>query len=261
MGQVRDLARLMDWSLDNYDKWSVWGDQSVFAVYWLQHLAEVTLDYSGALALSLSDLRWELLVPMKCILGQWLFFNSHRNQKLQVSLGQREANSSAGEGAFYATSEAEFGLSANDTDEAKWMLTDAGDGKVYITSHRPPRRQLSDVGGHLHLSASKTSFETWRLSNAGDGNVFMTSHRDRQLQDADGRLKFSANMQGWESWYITSMDGKAACLEVRPRGGVVRNWGFDRPQCLIHGNGRGVYFFRHLLKMLTNGTIAANTDE
>lgn len=61
IGPLHDVSKMVSWVLDNYDKYSVWGDQSVFAVYWLKHQATVALDYTGALAVSLSDMSFELV--------------------------------------------------------------------------------------------------------------------------------------------------------------------------------------------------------
>lgn len=61
IGPVAEISAMIDWTLLHYDEWSVWGDQSVFAVYWLDHPDLVTLDYNGMLALQLSDLDWKLL--------------------------------------------------------------------------------------------------------------------------------------------------------------------------------------------------------
>lgn len=64
MGPVEDLKDMLDWTWENYDNTSVWGDQSSFAVYWLdgpKDKAKITLDYSGDLALSLSDMSWKLM--------------------------------------------------------------------------------------------------------------------------------------------------------------------------------------------------------
>merc|ERR1712217_892207 len=64
MGPVQDIKKMMDWTLENYDDTSVWGDQSSFAVYWLNgpsNAAKISLDYTGDLALSLSDMSWKLL--------------------------------------------------------------------------------------------------------------------------------------------------------------------------------------------------------
>lgn len=61
MGPVRELNEMVVWALRNYKRWSVWGDQSVFAQYWLEHPHRATLDYTSRLALSLSDMGEELL--------------------------------------------------------------------------------------------------------------------------------------------------------------------------------------------------------
>lgn len=65
MGPVQELKDMLDWTIGHYDNTSVWGDQSAFAVYWLQNQANVTLDYTGALALSLSDMSHELMQAHK----------------------------------------------------------------------------------------------------------------------------------------------------------------------------------------------------
>lgn len=55
-GPVKDLVPMISWSLDNYDKESTLGDQSVLAKYWFMHPDQIALDYQGALCLSTSDL-------------------------------------------------------------------------------------------------------------------------------------------------------------------------------------------------------------
>jgi hypothetical protein len=61
IGPVAEISAMMDWALLHYDEVSVWGDQSAFAMYWLDNPDKVTLDYNGVLALQLSDLDWKLL--------------------------------------------------------------------------------------------------------------------------------------------------------------------------------------------------------
>jgi len=56
MGKVKSLREMTAWAMENYDKYSTRGDQSVYAVYWLNNTARVTLDYSTGLAFSLSDI-------------------------------------------------------------------------------------------------------------------------------------------------------------------------------------------------------------
>mmetsp|Transcript_21169 Transcript_21169/g.66985 ORF Transcript_21169/g.66985 Transcript_21169/m.66985 type:complete len:507 (-) Transcript_21169:67-1587(-) len=235
MGPVKDLAKLMDWSLENYDEMSVWGDQSVFASYWLENQEAVTLDYTGALAASISDLRWELLeAPLKCAFDQWVYLTSHRSVQLRDNNGKVE-------------------FSNKKTDAEKWVITDAGDGKVYVTSFEG--RQLVDNRRFVQMSIFKTGAELWRLSVGGGGVVYLTSPLGEQLQDDNGHPVFSPNRQGWESWRIHTVKEVPACVETRPGEGIIRNWAFDRPQCLIHGNGRGFWFFKHIIMMLTNKTV------
>lgn len=61
MGPVKDMAEMVAWTRKHYHEFSVWGDQSVFAMYWLRHQHRVTLDYTGELALSISDMDYQLL--------------------------------------------------------------------------------------------------------------------------------------------------------------------------------------------------------
>lgn len=56
IGPVKDLLPMISWSLDNYDKESTLGDQSVLAKYWFANTDQIALDYQGALCLSTSDL-------------------------------------------------------------------------------------------------------------------------------------------------------------------------------------------------------------
>jgi len=235
IGPVKDLAKLMDWSLENYDKFSVWGDQSVFAVYWLNNTKDVTLDYTGALAASISDMRWELLeAPLDCELDRWVYLTSHTDRQLEDDGGK-------------------VGMSDNKTTKQMWRLSDAGDGKYFITSHEG--RQLVDNKRFVGLSIFKTKAEAWTFSVGGGGVVFLSSPRKEQLQDDNGHAVFSSNKQGWESWRIHLVDGTKACVESRPKKSVVWNYGFDRKQCLIHGNGRGFWFFKHIVMMITNKSV------
>uniref|UniRef100_A0A7S1M398 Uncharacterized protein n=1 Tax=Alexandrium catenella TaxID=2925 RepID=A0A7S1M398_ALECA len=235
MGPTTDLARMFDWSLENYDNVSVWGDQSVLAEYWLHHQEDVTLDYTGALAASISDMRWELLEPpLKCPLNQWLFFVSHRDKMLQDHGGKVR-------------------FSPNTTENEMWMLSDAGDGRYWITSNEG--RQLVDRQRFVTTSIFKTKKEAWKFSVGGGGVIYLTSPFGEQLQDDNGHAVFSGNKQGWESWRIHTLDGSPACEEGRPKGGAVVNQAFKHKQCLVHGNGRGFWFFSHIVKSLTGKTV------
>jgi hypothetical protein len=55
MGPVAKLAPMADWVVENYKKWSMYGDQGVFGIYWLNNTKDVALDYLGELSLSLSN--------------------------------------------------------------------------------------------------------------------------------------------------------------------------------------------------------------
>jgi len=237
MGPVEDLFRLMDWSMNNYKKYSVWGDQSVFAVYWLKHQEEVTLDYLGELALSLSDMRWDILEkPLHCAKNAEVYLTSSFKNRLRDYHG-------------------ELNMSDDRKDPlATWILKDAGDGKVFVTSGLG--RQLSDEGDKTFgLSLESGDAEKWMISMGGEGHVFLTSSRKSQLQDYQGSVARSPNKQGWESWSITLLDGSPACVEDGFPGGILKNYGFNRRACLIHGNGRGFWFFRHIIKKVTNKTV------
>mmetsp|Transcript_146350 Transcript_146350/g.469508 ORF Transcript_146350/g.469508 Transcript_146350/m.469508 type:complete len:413 (-) Transcript_146350:48-1286(-) len=61
VGPIKDLSDMMEWTLRNYARFSVWGDQSVFSQYWLDNPDKVTLDYTGELVLSLSDMSHDIL--------------------------------------------------------------------------------------------------------------------------------------------------------------------------------------------------------
>jgi hypothetical protein len=56
IGPAKELSEMLDWTFKNYGKVSSYGDQSVFATYWLDNQDKVTLDYRGELSTSLSDL-------------------------------------------------------------------------------------------------------------------------------------------------------------------------------------------------------------
>jgi len=235
MGPVTDLAKMFDWSLENYDDRSVWGDQSVLADYWLKNPEDVTLDYTGALAASISDMRWELLEePLKCVMNQWVYLISHRNVQLKDDGGK-------------------VAFSSAKTRDEMWMLSDAGDGKYWITSNQG--RQLVDSRMFVGLSIFKTEKEMWKFSVGGGGVVYLTSFFEEQLQDDNGHPVFSKNKQGWESWRIHTLDDAPACSESAPANNVITNQAFNRKQCLIHGNGRGFWFFKHMVMSLTNKTV------
>lgn len=61
IGPAKAMADMVSWARKNYEKLSVWGDQSVFASYWLEHQDRVTLDYTSELAISISDMDYKLL--------------------------------------------------------------------------------------------------------------------------------------------------------------------------------------------------------
>mmetsp|Transcript_63264 Transcript_63264/g.135959 ORF Transcript_63264/g.135959 Transcript_63264/m.135959 type:complete len:545 (-) Transcript_63264:70-1704(-) len=60
IGPVLELSRMLEWSLSHYKEFSVFGDQSVFAQYWLDHQNEVVLDYTGELTTALSEMNSRL---------------------------------------------------------------------------------------------------------------------------------------------------------------------------------------------------------
>mmetsp|Transcript_138571 Transcript_138571/g.430967 ORF Transcript_138571/g.430967 Transcript_138571/m.430967 type:complete len:513 (+) Transcript_138571:79-1617(+) len=235
MGPVTDLSKMFDWSLENYDNVTVWGDQSVFASYWLKNQKDITLDYTGAMVACISDMRWELLeAPLNCVMNRWVYLVSHREVQLQDHGGKVR-------------------FSPNKTRAEMWMLSDAGNGKYWITSNEG--RQLVDSQRFVSTSIFKTEREMWQFSVGGGGVVYMTSPSNEQLQDDNGHPVFSENKQGWESWRIHMLDGTPACKEGRPVHGHIVNQAFDRTQCLIHGNGRGFWFLGHIVKSLTNKSV------
>lgn len=235
IGPVSDLSAMMEWAMDNYDKWSVWGDQSVLSKYWLDHIDHITLDYAGELVVCLSDMRWELLEPpVKCDEEHPVYISSHQELQLMDIIGN-------------------VNVSPNKTEDQWWTLKHTSAGKVLIISNTG--LHLSDANGELGLSSKAGESEEWTISDGGGGFVFITSSKHRQLQDAEGEVRFSTNRQGWESWHLSKTDGAPACIPGGLSDGIIKNFGFDRPQCLIHGNGRGFFFFKHLVKLLTNKTV------
>jgi len=57
MGKVKAVKDMTAWSLQHYANYSNYGDQSVFAIYWLQNPDLVALDYSTGLSFCLSDVQ------------------------------------------------------------------------------------------------------------------------------------------------------------------------------------------------------------
>jgi len=63
--------------------------------------------------------------------------------------------------------------------------------------------------------------------------------------------KLALDYLGELSLQLSDLDWRL--LSADKRTGVVWNNGFERVQCLIHGNGRGSFFAAHILRRLTGG--------
>eukprot|EP00928_Gymnodinium_smaydae_P080042 TRINITY_DN63842_c0_g1_i1.p1 TRINITY_DN63842_c0_g1~~TRINITY_DN63842_c0_g1_i1.p1 ORF type:complete len:647 (+),score=91.34 TRINITY_DN63842_c0_g1_i1:69-1943(+) len=126
----------------------------------------------------------------KCRLGEHVFFISHRGEQLQDNHGHLR-------------------FSKNRQEWEQWTLSDAGDGRFFITSHRG--QSIIDREGRVGLSQE---WEMWKIIDAGGGLMFLSSHRKQQLQDWYGEAKLVWNAHGWEKWRIVDANGKPACRTV-----------------------------------------------
>jgi len=131
----------------------------------------------------------------QCTLDVQLLFTSHRNQQLEDRTGT-------------------LGFSNHKGGYQKWVITNAGDGKVFITSHR--NQQLEDRSGILGLSHHKGGYQKWVITDAGDGKVFITSDRNKQLEDRSGTLGLHNSKGGYQKWDVRKLDNAAGCNLVEP---------------------------------------------
>jgi hypothetical protein len=101
----------------------------------------------------------------KCAFGEKMLIKSYQGQQLQ--------DFSGGVGVY------------NDSTgmEKEWTIEDAGDNKVFITSHR--KQHLEDRGGVIGVHEDSGDWQKWSITDAGDDKVFLTSHRDEQLFPED----------------------------------------------------------------------------
>lgn len=88
-------------------------------------------------------------------------------------------------------------------------MTDAGNGKVFLTSHR--WANLQDAEGHVGLSWNRQGWEKWTITPAGNGKVFLTSHRGEQLTNNHNSPSLSAAKDAPQRWTLTDMSGAPAC--------------------------------------------------
>jgi len=112
---------------------------------------------------------------------------------------------------------------------AHWILSDAGEGKVFITSRQGER--LRDADGIARVaSAGVPDGEAWVLADAGEQKVFLRGDRDERLKDHDGELQLTTNADEWEKWFVTAVDGSPVC-QFSPNRlfcfTVMRSWGND----------------------------------
>jgi hypothetical protein len=131
-----------------------------------------------------------------CSFGEQVFISSHRGRQLHDGNGDD-------------TWHHHVKFSSNKLGWEKWTLSDAGDGKVFITSFRG--KQLCDKYGNIKLTSNKLKWEKWTLGDAGGGKVFITTHRYQHLQDFHGEAKLSFNPDNWEKFTIVDMDGNNVC--------------------------------------------------
>lgn len=114
----------------------------------------------------------------------------------------------------------------------------------------PPAVKFLNSGFFMGPVDALADMMEWSLANYdnttvyGDQSVFSRwweIHPQELTLDYLGELSLQLSDLDW------------SLLTPRHRPGIVWNNGFDRVQCMIHGNGRGSYFAAHLLTHLTDG--------
>jgi len=114
----------------------------------------------------------------------------------------------------------------------------------------PPAVKFLNSGFFMGPVDEVAAMMEWSLANYdntsvyGDQSVFSKwweLHPDKLTLDYLGELSLQLSDLDW------------SLLTADRRTGIVWNTGFDRVQCLIHGNGRGSFFAAHLLRHLTGG--------
>jgi hypothetical protein len=94
----------------------------------------------------------------------------------------------------------------------KWKISDAGNGKVYITSYY--NKQLEDRLGVVGFHNDKEIWQKWKVVNAGGGKVFIVSHSNKYLMEHNGHVVVDDHAH---PWIITNQDGDFACKELVPQ--------------------------------------------
>lgn len=93
------------------------------------------------------------------------------------------------------------GLSTSVGPAEIWTLTDAGTGKVYMTSLC--KQHLSDTGGgKIGLSGTAGSAEKWLLTDDTYNRIMFTGAGGQHLSRGAGHPETSANKQGFEKWTV-----------------------------------------------------------
>jgi len=133
------------------------------------------------------------------------------------NIGQRFLNSQMfGTPVFLVSSEGkqlednngEIGLTEEKGPCQKWLLADAGEGKIFIVSHRDC--MLGDRKGIAGLHHGKAVFSRWTIGDALSGKVFIISHRGLYLADNNGSLVLQRDGPSKQHWWVLFDDGAAA---------------------------------------------------
>lgn len=117
------------------------------------------------------------------ILG-YNFITSHRGYSIQM-----ERNGTIYLGNTYG-------------DEAKWFVTEAGNGRVFLTSHFGA--QLANVAGKITVSNKHDESEEWYVANAGEGRVELVSYLSTRLADDGKKIVLSSDTGIDAMWVFQS---------------------------------------------------------
>lgn len=135
--------------------------------------------------------------PIECTMGIRVFITSRRNLQLQDIDG-------------FVGMEAYDYVDQHDAT-SYWTISDAGDGSVFITSHRTA--YLTDLSGTAHLSSENGESQKWIISDAGSGEVFITSYRSVQLKNRGVFDSVGVEIEwgSWQKWNISTTSWHPAC--------------------------------------------------
>jgi len=132
-----------------------------------------------------------------CQTGKPVRLYSHHHQLLTVGTG---------DGFYFGSQlvrESEFSLLNASVDE------DTGEQLVYIVAHNG--EYIADATDDVRLSLDKGRWARFHVSDAGGGQVYIRSRDQRFLQDREGKFALTWHTDGWEKWWIHTLDGNEAC--------------------------------------------------